>query len=1567
VETLIRERYEPLERLGVGGEARVVKALDRQHDRFVALKIRTVRDDHEREQLLNEARVLLAIPPHPALPLVREDFFDGDEYVIAMDWVDGTDLETLLRERGRPGLAPSSVLSYLAQAAEALTHLHSQNPSVIHGDLKPGNLILTTGGRVKLVDFGLSSTPYGLHRRSGTPGFRAPELATDGVPSRASDIYALAATAFALLTGSPPAGVLPPWEGIPPVQAQQLEAAIRLGVRTDPSRRPATPGELIERLRAGWGQALPTGVLTFCLSDIEGSTAIWDSEPAAMAEALVRHDELIADCVESHGGRFLKSVREGDATVSVFDTASHALEAALAASCALAHEPWPGALGISVRFGLHTGEAQRRDVDYYGPTLNLAARLREQADGGQVFLSSVTAELVEHDLPAGVELVDLGPHRLDGIALPQTIKAVKADWLSTPLPAGACPYRGLLAFEVEDADFFFGREGVVNELIGRLGPRRLLAVVGASGSGKSSVLRAGLVAAVRSGRVSGIDRAVLLTPAADPRLEVADSPRVLVVVDQFEELFTLCDDPDRRVAFIEALLALPAAVVIGMRADVYGRLTATAELARVVSENQVLLGSMTDTELERAVTEPARLAGLRLEPGLVELILRDVAGEPGALPLMSHALSVTWERRDGRTLTVAGYRESGGVASAIARTADAVVSSLPQEQRELTRGVFLRLTELGEGIEDARRRVAIDEMAPEGTPPATVRALLDRLADARLVTLSNGTAEVAHEVLIREWPTLRGWLEEDRAGIRLQRQLDNASRLWDAGGREDSDLYRGTRLGAAVDWVQTHHAALNATERAFLDASVDSATRAQNAQLRANRRLRRLVGGIALLLVAAIGLVVFALISRGQTVSAQTAARAQALAAESENQQSVNPERAVLLAIEAARTKATAETMFALRGAIDRSTIRYRLAQAPPQNCGGPSIGYDPGRGPRTLVEALCSGALRFLDATTGRLERTVRLQSAPVQTTLAFTGGGSSLLAAAGSRVMALDPATGAVRKTSPSVPGLVTFAVAPHAPLVAILATGELDFWNVSTGRLTVTRPHQLLSYEQADTAGERPRQANRFAFSPDGRRLAFSFYTPTVALVVYDIRRHAIVAASPEPASAAAVAFSPDGQRLALGYLGAIVLLDARTLAVERRFSPDSGNAPTALAFSPDGSELAYGFVDGTAGLAAADTGRSIATYHGGTSPVWQTSFSADGRLVATGSLDGTVAAWRAAGLAPKVVYSGGWLESNPDGLVALYPARPGHGITVQRLLADGRPAGRPLVVSSAPDPSSPVDQPGFSPGGRFVVVLPPARGGQETMRVWDVMQRRLVRSVQIQEAVADTAFPAISPDGNVVARGVTVSLSRFDLRLLDLRSGRSRVLASTACVNGWQGITFSRSGRLLFAGTGCGSAWVWNVATGRLEGGRIALGTHQENGAAFSPDDHHVAVTSGDGAIVVSPVPVTGQAITLTQNTQGVGGDAYSPDGRYLASAGLDRTVRIFDAHTLAELRVIPQPEPVYVVAFTPDSKSVLSSTGDSTWLWDACTDCENPTALLALARSHVTRTLTAEERRTFEPH
>jgi class 3 adenylate cyclase/tRNA A-37 threonylcarbamoyl transferase component Bud32 len=1135
METLIKQRYELLETLGAGGEARVVKALDRQHERFVALKIRPVRDGQTREELLNEARILLALAPHPALPLVREDFFDGENYVVAMDWVDGTDLATLLRDRGRPGLAPSSVLAYLSDASEALTHLHSQNPPVIHGDVKPGNLILSKGGRVKLVDFGMSSTPNALRPRTGTSGFRAPELAVGGAPSRAGDVYALAATAFALLTGSIPAGVLPSWEGIDPAQAEQLEAAIRLGMATDPSRRPVTPGELVERLRVGWAQALPTGVITFCLSDIEGSTAMWGSDPAAMAAALVRHDELIADCVAAHGGRLIQSMGEGegDSTVSVFDSAAGALDGALAATRALAAEQWPGELRVAARFALHTGEAERRGSNYIGHTIIIAAGLRQQADGGQIFLSSVTADLVGRHLPPGCSLVDLGLHRLKGLAAPERIQALKGPGVAAPQPVTDCPYRGLLAFEREDRDYFFGREEVIAELIGRLAPGRLLAVVGASGSGKSSVLRAGVIAAVRASEVPGIERARLMTPGSSPQIELDDDPAELIVVDQFEELFALCDDPDRQQAFIDGLLAARGPVAIGVRADMYGKLGTHPELARAVAAHQVLLGAMSDAELERAVTEPARLAGLRLEPGLVELAVRDVAGEPGALPLLSHALRATWERRDGRTLTVEGYRESGGVAAAIAQTADEVLGSLPADRRQLTRNMFLRLTELGEGTAETRRRVTIAELVPEGASPEAVGELLERLAEARLVTLAEDTAEVAHEVLIREWPTLRGWLDEDREGIRLHRHLGDTARTWEEGGREASELYRGTRLAAAVEWAEVHREDLNAGERAFIDAGVAEADRERRVQQRTNRRLRGLLAGAVMLLIVAGLAAVVALIQRDH-------ARAQALTSDAERVgaqalSDPNVDHSLLLAVAGVKLQNRVETRSDLFADLQQNAALIRFIRPSDVEISALRVSPDG----RLLAVGDLSGTVRFIDLTTWKqLGAAVRLEDPVGERALSFSPDGRTLMAVA----------IGAARSEL-------------YAIDVARRRARLVQAWNGAVGAAPI-------GFEAV-------------AYSPDGRHVAVTHDTSpqgenvatTSRLLLLDMpsgrivwqRRYPLLSQQGDPHAV----FASAGTLLTSAQQGDTLLWDPRTGRILRRFP--LGGLP---AIAPDGHTVALG---------------------------------------------------------------------------------------------------------------------------------------------------------------------------------------------------------------------------------------------------------------------------------------------------------------------------------------------------------------------------------------------------------
>ena len=429
---------------------------------------------------------------------------------------------------------------------------------------------------------------------------------------------------------------------------------------------------------------LPTGVLTFCMSDIEGSTHLWERDPEAMLDALVRHGERIGEAVEAHGGRLLRWMGEGDSTVSVFTSPADAVAAAIAAATALDEEPSVNGQPIRTRFGLHTGTAEIRDGVYVGTTLNLTARIRNEASGQEILLSEMTATLVQQKLPRGYTIVALGEHRLKGIGRPQPIRALAGPGVRTTPDANTCPYRGLLPFEAADRYLFFGRENAETDVVSRIRAGRLLAVIGPSGSGKSSLLRAGLIATVQAGELPGVTSALLITPssaAALQRTTRGDDPAALLVVDQFEELYTQCRDPEYRRLFIEALLSRQGPTVIGARADFYGELSGDTRLAAAVARHQVLLGPMGDDDLRRAIAEPANRAGVRLEPGLIDLVLPGRRGRarcPSAhVPRAPRDVGAAGRR----TLTVAAYQASGGVSEAIARTADAVAHRTPERDR----------------------------------------------------------------------------------------------------------------------------------------------------------------------------------------------------------------------------------------------------------------------------------------------------------------------------------------------------------------------------------------------------------------------------------------------------------------------------------------------------------------------------------------------------------------------------------------------------------------------------------------------------------------------------------------------------------------------------------------------------------------------------------------------------------------------------------------------------------------------------------------------------------------------
>ena len=485
----------------------------------------------------------------------------------------------------------------------------------------------------------------------------------------------------------------------------------------------------------------------------------------------------------------------------------------------------------------------------------------------------------------------------------------------------ACPFKGLASFDVDDAEVFFGRERLVAEMVARLAGAAVLGIVGPSGSGKSSALRAGLLPALADGVLPGSSgwAIALLRPGAHPLrafeqavAQAAPDGRLVIAVDQFEEVFTACHDEGERAAFADALVAAVrdphrrAVVLIALRADFYGRCAAYPELWRMLGASHVPVGPMRRDELRRAIESPAQRAGLRVDAALVDALVADVQGEPGALPLLSTALLELWEQRDGRRLTFAAYDRTGGVHGAVARLAERVYDGLDPQQQAGAQAILVRLAGVGDGDAVVRRRVPLAEL--ERTPGAA--GVLAALADGRLVIVSREEAEVAHEALLREWPRLRAWLEEDVDGRRLHHHLGVAAREWDGRGRDPGELYRGARLAAALEWSGTHEPELDAVERAFLDESRAAGERSQ-------RRLRAGLAGVGALLVVAVLAGLVALGQRGTARDRATAADAQRLGSRALAENDLD--RSLLLARQGVALDDSPQTRGSLLAALNKS------------------------------------------------------------------------------------------------------------------------------------------------------------------------------------------------------------------------------------------------------------------------------------------------------------------------------------------------------------------------------------------------------------------------------------------------------------------------------------------------------------------------------------------------------------------------------------------------------------------------------------------------------------------------
>ncbi|MCA9964671.1 MAG: hypothetical protein KC423_10525 [Anaerolineales bacterium] len=1139
-------------------------------------------------------------------------------------------------------------------------------------------------------------------------------------------------------------------------------------------------------------------------------------------------------------------------------------------------------------------------------------------------------------------------------------------WPGEPLrPLADCPYKGLLYYDVADAPLFFGREKLTEELVNRLFPDapqvgdNFLAIVGASGSGKSSLVRAGVVAALRQ-RPEWADgrRIHIITPTAHPlralarsltqgaesvraeatlmddlmgdkrsldlyiqRLATSYQPptTILLVLDQFEELFTLCKDEAERRAFVENVLyaveeatACPLTVVLTLRADFYHRCADYEGLRQRLERQQRYIGPMDRAELRRAIQQPATAQGLRFEPTLVATMLDEVGEEPGGLPLLSHALQETWRRQRNGELTHVGYRAAGGVKGAIAQTAEATFAALTEQEQAIARNIFLRLTELGEGTEDTRRRVQQAELLPTGDETTATETVVQRLANARLLTTDKDEVEVAHEALIREWETLRGWLDADREGLQIHRRLTRAAQQWDSNEfkRDPDALYRGVRLGQAEAWAAENEGRLNALEQEFLTASqqlrhdlLQEAEARATEQIRINNELRRRsrIQRILLTATTILAVTVFLLFQQAssQRDEAERQGRitlAQSLAALAPSaKQGEDTELATLLAIEAVNIN---RELMANSEWLQDERLRTLLTETPYSNgvlrgheSGVSSVAFSPNG--QTLASGSADQTIRLWNLAQPTAEPTVLRGHEASVNSVAFSPDGQTL--ASGSSDHTIRLWNLAQPTTEPTILRghewrVLSVAFSPDGQTLASASDDQtIRLWNLiqPTAEPTVLRGHEA--------------SVNSVAFSPDGQTLASGSSDQTIRLWNFTqpmaeptvLRTHEGVVLS--------VTFSPDGRTLAssgssasFGSIGNDVRLWnlADPAAEPVRLSAHEGGG-RSIAFSPDGRTLASGGGSIPFGSAGNDV-RLWNLADPAAKPVGLSAHKGGGRSVAfsptrqhwaVGSDDGTVRLWNLAVPASKPTILRGHeaavlsVTFSPDGQT-LASASADHTVRLWNL-AD--PAAKPTALHRHEDW---VQSVAFSPNGQTLA----SASADHTVHLWNL------------------ADPVAEP---------TV-----------LRGHEAVVLS----------VTFSPDGQTLASASSDHTVRLWNLDDPAAE--PTVLRSHEAfvSSVAFSPDGQTLASASSDHTVRLWNLDdPAAEPTVLRGHEASVLSVAFSPDGQTLASASSDHTVRLWNlADPVAEPTVLRGHEAsVFSVAFSPDGKTLASGSADQTvrlWLF-----------------------------------
>ncbi len=1172
------------------------------------------------------------------------------------------------------------------------------------------------------------------------------------------------------------------------------------------------------------------------------------------------------------------------------------------------------------------------------------------------------------------------------------------------------PYKGLRAFTASDAEIFFGREQLVERLLAHFREdSRFLAVIGPSGSGKSSLVRAGLLPALRRNAVPGsADWYIVdMIPGGHPfeELELAlqrvaiktssslrdemkrgergllqvlrrdlpdDRTPLLLIIDQFEELFTLVEDPDHTRRFLHTLQTAladpysPLRVVITLRADFYDRVLLLPGFSELIRLNTEVITPMNSEELARAIRRPAELAGVSFEPLLVTQMMTEVNEQPGSLPLLQYTLSELFEQRVGNRLTREGYEQFGGITGAIGRRAEDIFKTLDEGEREMAHQLFLRLVTLGEGVEDTRRRVLLAELTDLDTrettgqkEAVTMASAIQLFGAARLLSFDHDslsrepTVEVAHEALLREWPRLRNWLSDSRDDVRRQRELGAAVRQWQEGGRDDSYLIHGARLAASEAWAETTSVGLTAAENAFLQASLTARnvrheaeearrrreletarelaaqqTKQAKEQSQAARRLRRLAAGLAFVLLLALGL---GWLANNQRAAAQAnfmQAQRIRLASQAQNalDRGEGGELPALLALRSLTLDYSPEADTALITALRRGFSRQHYLGHSGSVTGGL---FTPDG--RLIVTSSLDGTLRLWQAQTGKELRLYAGHTGPIWRHALSPDGRTILSSGFDGTARVWNLETGVELHRFTHEDGVTAVDFSPDGAHILTGSGPVLFMWNLATG-LEVRR---FEGHTDTVFAG---------VFSPDGRYLASAGQDNTLRL--WETESGAEMRQFLGHTDwIGVVNFSPDGRYLVTSSADRTARIwDVETGLEVRRLVGHTDEVFSAE-FSPDGQMIATGSRDKTARLWHTVTGREIRQIRGHTGGVFS-NFSPDGSLLVTSSEDRTARLW-------DVV-----MATEPQTVI-----RPAGGHTANHTAA------------------------AISPDGQLVLT----DQGDGTIRLWQTQTSELIEEVPLQ---ADSATSlAFSPDGSLALAGG----SNGTAYLIPASPGQqtARLVGHAGSVGGG---VFSPDGRLALTGGNDGTVRLWEVRTGR-EAGQFLGHTGPVRSVAFSPDGRQIlsggddqtmilwAAGSGEqlqrfggqnGVVLAVAFAPDGQSVAaghdnhsavlwdaatgeisqqLIGHTDRVNHVAFSPDGQYLLTGSADQTARLWDVHTGQLLhQFVGHESPLLTVGFSADGQTVYTADAGNVYAWRTTL-----AAVIGYACAQLSRDFTSEER------